>query len=200
MGRIRGFAAVSALALAWGTAVAIPAEAAILGCGDIVVRNTTLENDVGPCGVGLVIGADNITLDLNGYSITGLPRTDDGAGIYLLRRTNVTVKNGTVRNFDGGVVLDGGTQNTVRNMDVHDNIGVVGQTRYAEGIALLSSTNNRIIGNRVRHNGPLGGIGLYSRVDINHPRQTSGLTTGNLIDSNQVLDNNIERNAGLNDS
>ncbi|MCA1683633.1 MAG: right-handed parallel beta-helix repeat-containing protein, partial [Actinobacteria bacterium] len=53
--------------------------------------------------------------------------------------------------------------------------------------------DNRIFGNNVVNNGPFGGIGLYSEIDADHLRTTSGLSTGNVIDSNTVVDNRIGR-------
>ena len=43
-----------------------------LSCGDTVTVDTTLDSDLIGCrSNGLVIGADNITLDLNGHTISG---------------------------------------------------------------------------------------------------------------------------------
>jgi parallel beta-helix repeat protein len=199
----RGWVHVAAAA-ALGTVAALApvgdAGAATLACGDIITQNTVLENDVGPCGVGIQIGADNITFDLNGHTIRGRPTPGDAAGIFLFRRTGVTVKNGAVRDFDGGVAIEGGSNNTVTAMSVVDNIGVVGVTKYADGIAILSSQNNQILRNNVVHNGPLSGIGLYTVVNNEHPRQTSGVSRGNLIDGNQVTDHTPARSAAINDN
>jgi parallel beta-helix repeat protein len=164
-----------------------------------------LDADVGPCpannGHGIVVGADNITLDLNGHTVFGAGTigTGEGAGVYVLRRTGVTVKNGTVRNFDGGVVIEGGSANTVTGITASDNIGAVAISRYADGIAVLSSTDNRIIGNTTHHNGPLSGIGVYSAVNNEHPRGTTGVSRANLISGNQVTDNNLPRSQTIND-
>ncbi|MDQ4070964.1 MAG: right-handed parallel beta-helix repeat-containing protein, partial [Actinomycetota bacterium] len=81
-----------------------------------------------------------------------------------------------------------------------DNIGVVSVTRCGEGVAILSSQNNRVVQNQIVHNGPFGGIGVYSRNDNEHRRSTSGISRDNLIDSNQVVDNNLPRSAQVNDS
>jgi parallel beta-helix repeat protein len=110
------------------------------------------------------------------------------------------VRNGTVRSFDGGVAIEGGGNNTVTKIAARDNIGVVGSTRYDDGIAILSSSNNRVIGNLAVHNGPLSGIAIYSRVDVEHQRATSGASTGNLIDMNRVVDTNLARSPSINDS
>ncbi|MCA1692962.1 MAG: right-handed parallel beta-helix repeat-containing protein [Actinobacteria bacterium] len=168
------------------------ASAAILSCGDIVTRNTVLDQDVGPCGVGLTIGADNITLDLNGYEVFGTPAIGDGAGITFLGRTGATVKNGTVREFDVGVVIEGGSANTVQGINAVNNISFQTiQARGGDGIAILSSQNNRILRNNTVNNGPFSGIGIYSDIDSAHPRTTGGASTGNVVDGN-IVANNIQ--------
>jgi hypothetical protein len=41
-----------------------------MGCGDTITTDMTLDSDLVNCpNNGIVIGADNITLDLNGYTI-----------------------------------------------------------------------------------------------------------------------------------
>jgi hypothetical protein len=46
-------------------------------CGDTITQDTRLDSDLMNCpGNGIVIGADNIKLDLKGYLIDG-----DGAGL-----------------------------------------------------------------------------------------------------------------------
>jgi Right handed beta helix region len=78
-------------------------------CGETIMQSTALTSDIGPCpGDGLVIGADNVTLDLNGHSIEG---SGGGVGVSvggdLTARTGVTVRNGTIAQFDQGVLLGG---------------------------------------------------------------------------------------------
>ena len=54
--------ATALLALSAGQAVASHVQ-----CGDVITQDTTLDSDLIDCpGDGLVIVADNITLDLNG--------------------------------------------------------------------------------------------------------------------------------------
>ena len=185
---------VAAMTAVSGLGLVTPAGAAVLSCGQTITQNTTLENDVGPCSNnGIIIGADNITFDLNGHRIFGTADARDRAGVYLLNRVGVTVRNGTVTNFDIGVAIEGGSRNTVTAMAARDNIGGSGGPG-GDGIAILSSRGNRIVGNKVTNNGPFSGIGLYSRVDGDHPRQTTGPARDNLIDSNSVTDNIISRN------
>jgi len=165
-------------------------------CGQTITQSTTLTGDLGPCpNFGLIIGADGITLDLAGFRIFGTPARFDNAGVYALRRTGVTVRNGTVSDFDAGVAIEGGSGNLITNMRARDNIGMTG-TRWGDGIALLSSTDNTVFGNEAFNNGPFSGIGVYSEVDGDHPRATTGVSTRNLIDSNSSHDN-VAARAGI---
>jgi hypothetical protein len=51
---------------------AYAAKAVHVSCGQTITENTRLANDLIDCpGNGLVIGADDITLDLNGHTIDG---------------------------------------------------------------------------------------------------------------------------------
>src|SRR5262245_37441969 len=53
-------------------------------------------------GVGIDINADHVVLDLNGHTIHG-----DGAalGIASLDKNHITVRNGTVRDFQWGIAM-----------------------------------------------------------------------------------------------
>ena len=196
--RLRSIAAFLAATAAatLPTIGAASAQAAPLQCGQTITQSTTLTVDLGPCPTyGLIIGADNITLDLGGRRIFGSTSSFDIAGVYALNRTGVTVRNGTVSNFSGGVAIEGGSHNLVQGIVARDNIGVPG-TQYGDGIAILSSTDNRVIGNETFNNGPFSGIGIYSEVDGDHPRVTSGVSTRNLIDGNYSHDN-VTTRAGV---
>ena len=60
--------------LVWAAALASSgAEAASnVSCGDTITTDTTLHKDLVNCpNNGIVIGADNVTLDLNGHTIDG---------------------------------------------------------------------------------------------------------------------------------
>jgi hypothetical protein len=61
-------AAMTLLALGAGAATAAPAH-----CGDVITQDTTLDSDLVDCfPVGLAIGADGITVDLDGHTIDGI--------------------------------------------------------------------------------------------------------------------------------
>lgn len=80
---------------------------------------------VGPCpGYGLIVGASNITLDLNGHRVSGDPQalqSPDKPGPLLRGVSRVTVMGGTVEGFDDGVTIMGG-ERTVKNVTANDNV------------------------------------------------------------------------------
>ncbi len=155
--------------------------AATVSCGQTITKNTTLTADVGPCAAdGIIIGADNITLNLNGRRVFG--NSDQGAsgefaGIRLAGRTGVTVtghpgksgKTGTVSGFEAGVVIDGGSANTVQNVTARDNIGRDDpfNAELGDGIVIFDSPSNRILNNVVAHNGIFDGIGVLGSASNN---------------------------------
>ena len=64
--------------------------------GDTLTADTKLTGNLSGSGSGLIVGADDITIDLNGYSLTmtgGSGYGIDNTGGYA----DVTVKNGTIR-------------------------------------------------------------------------------------------------------
>ena len=69
-----------------------------VSCGDTITTDTTLTSNLTCNGTALTIGADNITLDGNGYSIVGNGSTYY-YGVYDNGHTNVTVKNTKFDNF-----------------------------------------------------------------------------------------------------
>ena len=163
-------------------------------CGQTVAQSTTLTADIGPCGNnGLIIGADGITLDLGGFRIFGTGNSGDGAGVLLQRRQGVTVRNGTVTDFDGGVVILGGSANTVTGISARNNIGAAfgqpGSTAlYGDGILIQGSSSNLVLNNQADNNGPFSGIGVI-RGDADHPAVPPADAPFNVIRGNQVTNN-----------
>ncbi len=179
------------MALAMGSVLVAPASAqAEVSCGDEITQDTTLTRDLGPCpGNGLNITADNVTLDLNGHTITGphqsgvTPAGGEHVGVNFRRVSGSTVQNGEVRNFDAGVGMGRSNGNTVRNMSIHHNInhsalgGAINDCNFGDGVALFSSDNNTITGNTIANNGPMSGVALVGDSD------------GNQVVRNQIVDN-----------
>ena len=171
------------------------ADAEVLGCGARITTDTVLEADIGPCAsVGIVIAADNVRLDLNGRRVFGSRATGDLMGVLLDNRRGVTVTNGTVSDFDGGVTISGGSRNTVSKMRISANVSSGG---LGSGIALISSHDNRLEKNVVVENGPRDGISLDSA--SSHNTVTKNKISGNARDglfagvavSGNMIDKNV---------
>jgi parallel beta-helix repeat protein len=124
---------------------AAPVEAQIT-CGAVLSTDTILTNDLACPGTALTIGADGITVNLNGHTISGDGFTVGTAGIMINGYHDVTIKNGTVTRFFRGVLLAAASNNTIETLTVDGN--------FLSGIWLENgSDNNQIIGCVITNNG-----------------------------------------------
>ncbi len=140
-----------------------PTPAAV-SCGEVLTRSTLVTNDLFECpGDGLVIGADAITVDLAGHTVDGVGL---GSGIRNDGYSLVTVKNGTVQQFDYGVeLLSGTTHNVIQGLTL--------QLNQLVGIELFDAgEGNEIRDNIIDNNGK--GITLLNG------------TTAAIVDNNTV--------------
>src|SRR3954447_4804674 len=88
------------------------ASASQVSCGDTITADTTLHHDLVNCpNNGIIIGADDITLDLNGHTIDGDGTEAVGCnrrkefcdeGLPNFGHDGVTVMHGSVRDFAVG--------------------------------------------------------------------------------------------------
>lgn len=170
-----------------------------LMCGTTITASTTLTHDVGPCaGDGLIMGADNITLDLGGFTVYGVPGPQplpSGAGIVIQDHSGVTVKNGRVSGFDGGVEITRGGSNTVSQLDIVDNVGSAAST-WGEGIGLWRSATNQLLNNTVARNGIYAGIALYNEGDISNGSSNNTIR-GNTVQDNNAFQSTSNQNIGI---
>jgi len=139
-------------------------------CGETVTADYTLPADLSCSGTGLTIGAENITLDCAGKSITG---NGGGNGIYS-EKNNVTIKNCTIQSFSSGIRFYGGSNNKILNSTITSNA--------AYGIYLDSSQFGSIISNNVSSN---LGSGIYL-ISSNFNNFTSNIVQGNTNDGIQL--------------
>jgi parallel beta-helix repeat protein len=179
---------LATLAVALGCGLALgagQASANHVSCGDEISADTTLDSDLVNCpNHGIVIGADDVTLDLNGHLVDG-----DGTpaancdnqkepcdfGLFNDGHSGVTVMHGSVREFAAGVLF-GTATGRARNNRVLD----------------IDSTGNEFIG-----------LGIFSQIrslvrnssgDGSLDREGNGLALG---DSNHVriVNNSFRHNA-----
>ena len=100
----------------------------------------------------IVVERDNIVVDGTGYTLQGI---EDGEGITITNRTNVTIKNVEIKGFNFGISLIESSNNSISKNDV--------RAHNINGITLSKSSNNIIFGNNVTYN--YFGIYFYSSFD-----------------------------------
>jgi parallel beta-helix repeat protein len=144
---------ISVLTLAaWAvpTAAQAASASAVVTCGQTLTVSTRLANDLVNCpGDGLVIGADDITLDLAGHSISGVNApgsegvTDDG-------HKGAKVENGTIHSFFlNGVGLRNAPHSSVRNLTIR-KIGAGGvDGDFSAGVLVRQSPHSTVIGSTI---------------------------------------------------
>ena len=137
---------VTAIAAAAFCLVVPPASATHVPCGTTITTKTTLDSDIN-CAAGqlygLIIGASGVTVNLNGYTIRGVPSTggSESIGIYgpeleTDTLSNVVIKGstsngGAIEGFDHSVYM-GGVRTGASNITVHRLT-----SRTTQGIRLL---------------------------------------------------------------
>jgi len=168
----RGGTLLGALAILAAAGVAIPATAAagtvtsLTACQPITVPGTyRLDADVTGAGSCFAIDANNVTLMLNGHTVTGTPASGFPLGISAIGTGDKILGPGTVTGWgDDGIDLFGSS--SVRGVTVTGNFN---------GIE-VQGAGNSVRGNTVTGN---GGDGIYA----------DGGTTGATIIGNTATGN-----------
>ena len=171
-------------------------------CGDTITADTTLDRDLTDCpDNGILIDADDITLDLNGHTISGdgepvrrCPRNRPcDIGIGMDDHAGVTIRGGSVRGFALGVGVFRGRNNRLVKLDssrnqyfgfviggssrtvIRDSTGHDNPRPDGDGLGVFMSHDLRIVHNSFRRNGQLG---------IHIQGSTKNLVKGNLFSGN----------------
>jgi parallel beta-helix repeat protein len=158
------------------------AESSHVSCGATITADTTLDSDLVGCpNNGIVIGADGITLDLNGHAIAGDGERFENcargevcdAGVLSEGRDGVTVRDGSVSRFAFGVFVGKARDHRVLHVSssrnalfgfilfdatrslVRDSSGSDNLAPDGDGMGVFASDHIRIIGNSFQDN-PLG--------------------------------------------
>ena len=176
-------------------------------CGDTITTDTTLHHNLLNCpNNGIIIGADNITLDLNYHTIDGDgkpaggcdPRTEFcDVGVANFGHDGVTLIHGSLRQFGGGVDFGRVRDNRLLDISASKNADV--------GIQLFSCSRSLIrnssgTGSTSRRDGT--GLGLFDCHDVrvlhNSVRDNAGHHGMVLVDANDnlVKGNRLSRNGG----
>jgi large repetitive protein len=139
---------------AWGLVSPTAGAAATVECGDVLTAHTLVEDDLTDCADdGLVIGAPDIVVDLNGHTIDGttafceeVPCTPRNQGIDNREgHDGVTIKNGTVTGFHDGVRLVEADGNILEDLTVRAFPQEAEGDRF-RALTLVRSNDNQIDG------------------------------------------------------
>jgi parallel beta-helix repeat protein len=197
-----------------------------VSCGDTITTDTTLDGDLIDCpNNGIIIGADDITLDLNGHTIDGDNALVDpcpenefcDVGVANDGHNGVRIKGGDIGEFAFGMFLFGARRNAVSGLSTTENVlsgvllvetahsSVRGSTSVGNagpdsgvGITLFESHNNRIAHNTAAHNAELG----IHLIQSNHNYVGNNVVRSNpedgIIlegDGNRIVGNRVVRNS-----
>ena len=194
-----GIAVAGVMALSGGQALASQ-----VSCGDTITADTTLHHNLVNCpNNGIVIGADDVTLDLNYHRIDGdgtpaagcNPETEFcDVGVLNDGHDGVTVAHGSVRQFDFGPSVLGARHNRLLGISssrqrlfgffvvdsarsvVRDSSGSRNPAPDGDGMGLFGSHRVRVLNSSFRHNAQPG---IHVAFDSNH-----NLIKGNVFSRN----------------
>ena len=146
---------------------------AIASCGQLITRDVVLLKDIECPGIGMIVGADGITINLNNHKLSLVNNTDtsripevEEIGILVPDQKNITIKGpGIISGFDKAIEFAGSGRGYALDLKLTDNnIGLSlkasdGITIYrsfieqnAIGIASQSSKDALILSNQLSQN------------------------------------------------
>lgn len=154
-----------------------PGVATVLACGDTITMGVTLTADLTCPGTILTIGANNLVIDLNGFTITGV---GVDAEIRGFSRSGVVIRNGSIRSTR--LMLYGNAAGAIDSVAFSDGFVYVGPSNdfrvtssafratalQVSGAPRLVVTRSSFVGGRLS----IAGIGA-SRADNASVSETS---------------------------
>lgn len=169
--------------------IAFPFAAKAVSCGDTITTDTTLTTDLACEDTAIIIGADDITLNCNGHTISRIGGV--GNGIFLNSRTGVTITNCQVTGFENGFWLLSSSNNTLKGNSAIFNL---------EGFVLIDSAdNNTLTGNTATSN--IDGFALSGssnntlKENIGFGNQSTGFVLTNGSADNTLIENTANSNS-----
>jgi hypothetical protein len=145
----------------------------IASCGQVVTKDVVLLKDIECPGVGMIVGADGITINLNNHrlslanntDISSIPKVEE-IGILIPGQKNITISGpGVITGFDKAIEFAGSEKGYVLDLKLTDNnIGLSLKasdkiTIYRSfiegntiGIASQSSKDALIVSNHIAQN------------------------------------------------
>jgi parallel beta-helix repeat protein len=185
-----------------------------LSCGQVVRESVTLSANLECSTDGLIAGADDITINLNGFTIAGPGGESSKVGIMLANNDNVQVTGGTVKGFQAGVLNTGGSGNTISKVTftenqiaifntgaINTNIETNNMFSNSIGVASHSSTGTKLHQNMLTDNQLAGVTLVNSAENVLDFNTITGSVNGVFLDgqsaNNNVNTNTIVQNSGV---
>ncbi|RLI43059.1 hypothetical protein DRO69_09705 [Candidatus Bathyarchaeota archaeon] len=166
----------------------------------------TLTGDIKSVEYGIVVEKDSIILDGNGYSIHG-EGAKDSIGIDLAGRSNITVKNISIKGFHYNFYLSYSSNNNIYENEIGPKDGVwldnssnntISQNNMVNvtvGIGLIQSFSNAIIKNNIINGTGIGIEVSGSSDNIISENNITNCPRGIWVkagDFNYITENNIK--------
>lgn len=180
------------LAITWGgvNVTEATAQTSITTCQDIMVSGSykvtaPLNHDgMNPANGCLLIDADNVTIDVNGFPITG---SNSDTGIATIgSQTGIMIKNGTVRDFDNGIDLNS------------DDCRVEGMTVISNDIDGMRLNSPCLVNNNIINDNGDNGIEATSNSSLSNNIVNDNVVNGIQVSCPSNLIGNTAQNNGTN--
>jgi parallel beta-helix repeat protein len=101
----------------------------IASCGQVITKDVILLKDIECPGVGMIVGTDGITINLNNHrlslanntDISNIPKVEE-IGILVPGRKNITISGpGVITGFDKAIEFAGGERGYILDLKLIDN-------------------------------------------------------------------------------
>ncbi|MBA3750867.1 MAG: right-handed parallel beta-helix repeat-containing protein [Nitrosopumilus sp.] len=183
-----------------------------LSCGQVIKESVKLSANLDCKTDGLIVGSDGITIDLNGFTISGPGVKSSKVGLMLANNDDVQVTGtGTIKGFQAGVLNTGGSDNKISKVAFTENEIAIFNTGAKNtviednqmisnsiGMASHSSSGTKLHGNMLTNN-QLAGVTLVNsagnELDLNTIRGSvngvffDGQSTKNNVNTNTIVEN-----------
>src|SRR5215210_292848 len=96
-------------------------------CGQVITQNVILTSNLNCADSdGLIVGASDIIIDLNGHTISGpdvdsQEKTSSKVGVMIPNMNNVVVQDGTIQGFQAGILMTGSQNVELSNIISKNN-------------------------------------------------------------------------------
>jgi parallel beta-helix repeat protein len=156
-------------------------------CGQVVSGNVTLTSNLNCSGDGLIVGNDDTTINMNGYTIDGPGRGSSKVGIMIPASAHVEVIGaGQIKDFQAGVLATGSNDVKVSRLIFGDNQIAV----------FMTGTRNTIVSENIMDKNTIAVAAHSARgadieSNVMDGNALAGVTFVNSLDST-IAGNNIQ--------